>query len=128
MTVTVWAWLALGVTLCCLGYAGWLAARVVRVEGGSEVMRDILELVHAGAVAFARHQYSLLLRVAVVMAAVLALLGTLLHTGMGWKVALAYLAGVFVAGVAGHLGMLISTRPTPVQPTWRPSPWERVFA
>ena len=110
MTVTVWAWLALGVTLCCLGYAGWLAARVVRVEGGSEVMRDILELVHAGAVAFARHQYSLLLRVAVVMAAVLALLGTLLHTGMGWKVALAYLAGVFVAGVAGHLGMLISTR------------------
>ena len=30
MTVTVWAWLALGVTLCCLGYAGWLAGRVVR--------------------------------------------------------------------------------------------------
>lgn len=110
MTPVAWVWSAFGIVVVCLAYAAWLAARVVRVEGGSEVMRNVLELVHAGAVAFARSQYSLLARVAVITAVVLAALGTILHTGMGWQLALAYIAGVFLAGLAGHLGMLISTR------------------
>lgn len=110
MSTTAWVYLALGITLACLGYAGWLAAHVVRHEGGSETMRDILELVHAGAVAFARNQYSLLARVALIVTIILAGLGLGSGSVLGWPVAATYVAGVVLAGLAGHLGMLISTR------------------
>ncbi len=110
MTAVTWAEVALVVTFACLAYAGWLAARVVRHQGGSEVMRDILELVHAGAVAFAKKQYSLLARVSLLVVVVLAVLGVASGSALGWQTAAGYAGGVVLAGLAGHLGMLIATR------------------
>lgn len=110
MTDKAWVLSGLGVVLVLLAWAALQSARVVREEGGSDVMRDILELIHAGAVAFAKRQYALLARVTLITAAILAVLGAVARTGEGWKIALAYVAGVVLAGLAGHLGMLISTR------------------
>jgi len=110
VTAVNWTGVALVAAFACLVYAGWLAARVVRHQGGSEVMRDILELVHAGAVAFAKKQYSLLARVSLLVVVVLAVLGEASGSALGWQAAASYAGGVILAGLAGHLGMLIATR------------------
>jgi K(+)-stimulated pyrophosphate-energized sodium pump len=100
------ACVALGVLIL----AAVLAALVVRTRSESEEVSRVLELVHAGAVAFASAQYSILYKVVAGVAVIIACVGVVFDTGIGWQTAVAYVAGALVAGLAGHLSMLIATR------------------
>jgi K(+)-stimulated pyrophosphate-energized sodium pump len=95
-----WAWL--------LGFVGLLGAFVIysylkRQSDGTDVMREIAERIHEGAMAFLRREYSALAIFVVVVAVLLALAITPLT-------AFAYVTGALSSMIAGFFGMTAATR------------------
>jgi K(+)-stimulated pyrophosphate-energized sodium pump len=84
-------------------FSGWLYWSVVRSPDGNEKMRGISEQIHAGAMAFLRREYSMLLVFIVVVAA-------LLFFGLGKETAIAFLSGAACSVLAGFFGMKAATR------------------
>jgi K(+)-stimulated pyrophosphate-energized sodium pump len=78
-------------------------AYVVRQPAGNDLMKELTEMVHAGAMAFLRREYMALLPFLVVIAALLAWV-------IGWPTAVAYLGGGICSVVAGFSGMKAATR------------------
>jgi K(+)-stimulated pyrophosphate-energized sodium pump len=82
----------------------WLTyAYVYRQPAGNALMQELTGLVHTGAMAFLRREYTALLPFLVVIAAVLAWL-------IGWPTAAAYLGGGICSVLAGFFGMKAATR------------------
>ncbi|MEX1998686.1 MAG: sodium-translocating pyrophosphatase, partial [Gemmatimonadales bacterium] len=82
----------------------WLTyAYVRRQPEGNQTMQDITGLIHDGAMAFLKREYTVLLPFLLVIAA---LLGWLI----GWPTALAYLGGGVCSVLAGFSGMKSATR------------------
>ncbi len=94
---------AIGAGLVGLATAWLLYARIQRRSPGTDVMRDIAQLIRAGAMAFLRREYSVLMPF---VAAVTALLAW----AIGWRTATAYLAGASCSILAGFVGMSAATR------------------
>lgn len=70
---------------------------------GNETMVELEEMIHAGAMAFLKREYSILIIfVAVVFG--------LLWFGINWQTAAAFLSGAFCSGLAGYTGMNAATR------------------
>jgi len=61
---------------------------------GSELMKDLEGMIHSGAMAFLKKEYSVLL---VFIAIVLLLLGF----GISWRTAIAFVTGAFCSMLAG---------------------------
>ncbi len=97
---TDWAWL-LGVV--GLGVAGAIYAYVKRQPAGSELMIDIAEQIHSGAMAFLRREYTVLAIFVVVVA-------FLLNLAIGGTPAIAYVGGALCSVGAGFFGMKAATR------------------
>ncbi|MFQ6046520.1 MAG: sodium-translocating pyrophosphatase, partial [Gemmatimonadales bacterium] len=74
-----------------------------RHSAGNERMREIQELVHEGAMAFLKREYTYLVPFLAVVAA-------LLGITIGWSTALAYLGGGTCSILAGFFGMKSATR------------------
>jgi K(+)-stimulated pyrophosphate-energized sodium pump len=91
-----------------LGTAGLLIAfvlyrYVVAQPAGSSAMIEIAEAIHAGAMAFLRREYSILVGFIVVVAALLSFV-------IGMRTALAFAAGALCSMLAGFVGMKAATK------------------
>ncbi len=84
-------------------FIAWLTFMYVRRQSpGSELMRELMEAIQAGAMAFLRREYSILIPFLIVIAALLGVL-------IGWRTSVAYLAGGICSVLAGFLGMRAAT-------------------
>jgi K(+)-stimulated pyrophosphate-energized sodium pump len=84
-------------------FAFILFAYVKSFPNGNEVMKELEEMIHAGAMAFLRREYSIILIFAVVVFA-------LLWFGINWQTSLAFLTGGICSAVTGFWGMTAATR------------------
>ena len=98
--LTGFAWL-LGVT--GLAIAGGIYGYVTRQDAGNEIMIDLGEQIHDGAMAFLRREYTVLAGFVVVVAILLGL-------AIGWVSAGAYVFGALSSVAAGFAGMKAATR------------------
>ena len=101
LSCTAWAWL-LG--LLGLGVAAGLYVYVKGQDGGGDVMMDLSEQIHDGAMAFLRREYTFLLLFVVVVALLLGWATASFYTGI------AYICGATCSGFAGFFGMKAATR------------------
>ncbi len=91
-----------------LGVLGLIVAFIVfgyvkKQPNGNEIMRELEGMIHAGAMAFLRREYSILV---IFIAIVFILLGL----GIGWYTAIAFLTGAACSIIAGVSGMSSATR------------------
>jgi K(+)-stimulated pyrophosphate-energized sodium pump len=100
VAMTDWAWL-LG--LLGLGSAAGVYGYVKKQPPGSEIMIDLGEQIHDGAMAFLRREYSMLAIFVVVVAILLSL-------AIGPMPAFAYVFGAISSVLAGFMGMKSATR------------------
>ena len=97
---TGFAW-ALGIF--GLAIAGGIYGYVTRQDQGNEVMVDLGEQIHDGAMAFLRREYT-------VLAGFVVLVAGLLGIAIGWNSAGAYVFGALSSVAAGFAGMKAATR------------------
>ncbi|MEK9502282.1 sodium-translocating pyrophosphatase [Gaopeijia maritima] len=100
VALTDWAWL-LG--LIGLGSAAFIYSYVKKQDPGSEVMVDLGEQIHDGAMAFLRREYTVLSVFVIVVAGLLA-------WAIGVETAGAYIFGALSSVFAGFFGMKAATR------------------
>ena len=91
-----------------LGLLGLLVAYFIylyvkKQPNGNELMQKLEKMIHDGAMAFLRKEYSILL---IFIAVVFLLLGW----GISWRTAIAFVTGAFCSMVAGFAGMTAATR------------------
>jgi K(+)-stimulated pyrophosphate-energized sodium pump len=98
--LTGWAW-----TLGLVGLAVALGIYVYLKSQptGTDLMRDLADQIHDGAMAFLRREYT-------VLAVFVAIVAALLAWGIGGQTAMAYVAGALSSGIAGFIGMKAATR------------------
>ena len=100
VALTNWAWIfgaaGLGVALFIYGY-------VKKQPPGNELMIDLGEQIHDGAMAFLRREYSVLAIFVVIVAVLLSL-------AIGTTPAIAYVFGALASVAAGFIGMKAATR------------------
>ncbi|UCC25026.1 MAG: sodium-translocating pyrophosphatase [Gemmatimonadales bacterium] len=97
---TDWAWL-LGVL--GLGAAAGIYGYVKQQPSGSDVMEDLADQIHDGAMAFLRREYT-------VLAVFVAVVAVLLGLAISRETALAYIFGAISSVLAGFFGMKAATR------------------
>ncbi len=102
---------AIGCSMAALILVGYLVASLRRKDPGNEKMVKISRLIQEGARAFLRREFRYV-AVVVVIVAVLISVAPVLKPGiqLGWKTAIAFLAGALVSWCAGYIGMSIATR------------------
>ncbi|MBT8336109.1 MAG: sodium/proton-translocating pyrophosphatase, partial [Gemmatimonadetes bacterium] len=100
VALTDWAWL-LG--LIGLGTAAFTYSYVKKQDPGTEVMIDLGDQIHDGAMAFLRREYTVLSGFVVIVAALLA-------WAIGVETAGAYIFGALSSVLAGFFGMKAATR------------------
>jgi K(+)-stimulated pyrophosphate-energized sodium pump len=84
-------------------FAFFLFAYVKSFPSGNETMKELEDMIHAGAMAFLRREYSIL-------AIFIVVVFVLLWFGINWESAVAFLTGAFCSGLAGFSGMTAATR------------------
>jgi K(+)-stimulated pyrophosphate-energized sodium pump len=95
-----WAlWFGLGGLLFAMLLFGYVRSQ----PAGNEVMQELAEAIHSGAMAFLKREYSVLIPFVVVVAA-------MLYWLIGSQTAAAYVFGAGCSIVAGLLGMQAATR------------------
>ncbi len=95
-----WSWVA---GVFGLGAALFVYRYVVRQPGGTDVMTELADQIHDGAMAFLRREYT-------VLAIFVAVVAVLLFLAIGQASALAYMAGASSSVLAGYFGMKAATR------------------
>jgi K(+)-stimulated pyrophosphate-energized sodium pump len=92
-------------------YGLFLTKRLLSLSDGNEEMRTIASAIQEGASAYLNRQYRTIGVVAVVIAILLALAGDpFADFGLGPKVAIGFLIGAILSGIAGYIGMNVSVR------------------
>ena len=91
------------ISLLALAFVGYLSYSVLREEPGDAKMQEIAKAIREGAMAYLKRQYKTIGIFAVIIAI---LLGFLIN----WVTALTFIAGAVCSGLAGFVGMFISTR------------------
>jgi len=91
-----------------LGIVGLIIAYLVflyvkRQPNGTQVMKDLEGMIHAGAMAFLRKEYS-------VLVFFIAIVFLLLGFGISWRTGMAFVTGAFCSMLAGFSGMSAATK------------------
>jgi K(+)-stimulated pyrophosphate-energized sodium pump len=91
-----------------LGVVGLIIAYLIflyvkKQPNGTPIMQEIEEMIHAGAMAFLKREYS-------VLVFVIAIVFLLLGFGISWKTAIAFVTGALCSMLAGFSGMTAATR------------------
>jgi len=103
MSIELWLWLVIGAGILALIYGAVTVRSILSASAGNERMQEIAKAIQEGANAYLKRQYTTIAMVgAVVFVAVFFLLG--------WQVAVGFLIGAVLSGVAGFIGMLVSVR------------------
>ena len=76
---------------------------VKRHPNGSQVMRDLEDMIHSGAMAFLKKEYSVLLFF-------IAIVFLILGYSISWRTAIAFVTGAFCSMLAGYSGMRAATK------------------
>ncbi|MEE2774838.1 MAG: sodium-translocating pyrophosphatase [Pseudomonadota bacterium] len=93
--------LACGV--CALVYGIWAGQRIISADAGSDKMKEIAEAIQEGATAYLNRQYSTITMVGVIVAIIL-------FFSLGLYVAVGFILGAVLSGIAGYIGMNVSVR------------------
>jgi K(+)-stimulated pyrophosphate-energized sodium pump len=110
-----------GITALCAIAAGFIFARSVLAEDeGTATMREIAAAIHEGALAYLKRQFKTILLILVPLAVIVFLTATktvkpngvvaLSYAESGIWRTLAFIAGAFLSGLTGFLGMSLATR------------------
>ena len=86
-----------------LAVAGFIYVGIVRLPMGNDLMKEIAESIHEGAMVFLKREYAM---VSVFVAAVFIALGIVLN----WMTGIAFLTGAAFSMIAGFFGMKAATR------------------
>ncbi len=107
------AFLPLGLGTLGLVFLLWRSRWVFRQEGGESRMQAISSYIARGALAFLKAEWRVLAVFAVIVALLLAYLGTLPGKGEVSShplIGLAFLAGASISALAGYIGMRVATQ------------------
>ncbi len=103
-------------------FAAWLAWDVLKRDRGTKEMQDIADRIFEGAMAFLKRQYITIALLGVAAAVAIGIVLAILSkeeshvvaeygkAGVGWRTAVAFLAGAFCSGLAGFIGMIIAVK------------------
>ncbi len=94
---------AIGASLLALLYGAYLTQWILKLPAGEGKMKGIALAIQEGANAYMARQYKMIGMIGV---AVFILLGFTL----GWSLAIGFLVGAILSGVAGYIGMSVSVR------------------
>jgi K(+)-stimulated pyrophosphate-energized sodium pump len=91
-----------------LGILGLIIAYFIYVyvkkhPNGSQVMKDLEDMIHSGAMAFLKKEYSVLLFF-------IAIVFLILGYSISWRTAIAFVTGAFCSMLAGYSGMRAATK------------------
>ncbi|GAW93196.1 sodium-translocating pyrophosphatase [Calderihabitans maritimus] len=97
--------------IIALIFAGYLVARIKRVDPGTEKMKEIAEAIHEGAMAFLFREYRTLIYFILAMTIVIVVAGVMTQGAGSMKpaTAIAYLVGTICSLGAGFIGMNVAT-------------------
>ncbi|MGI9378490.1 MAG: sodium-translocating pyrophosphatase [Methyloligellaceae bacterium] len=101
MEMVLWAIIACGALSVVYGI--WAANSVMSADAGNERMQEIASAIQEGATAYLTRQYTTIAIVGVVIFVLVLVL-------LSFPVAIGFLIGASVSGVAGFIGMLVSVR------------------
>ncbi len=103
MDYTVFIYIAAGMGIMALTFAGIVAGRVTKAPPGTARMGEIADAIHEGAMVFLRREYTTLLFFIVLVIAALSVFINI-HT------AFAFLLGALSSALAGYIGMNVATK------------------
>ena len=103
MSIELWLWLVIGAGLLALIYGAVTVRSILSASAGNERMQEIAKAIQEGANAYLKRQYTTIAMVGVVVFVAVFFL-------LGWEVAVGFLIGAVLSGVAGFVGMLVSVR------------------
>ena len=102
MTTVMWAIILGG--LLSIVYGAWTIQSVMSADAGNARTQEIAASIQEGATAYLKRQY---MTIGMVGAAIFLFLG---FSRLGWLVAIGFLIGAVLSGLAGFIGMLVSVR------------------
>ena len=89
--------------LVALFYGAYTARKVLSADAGTKKMQEIASAIQEGAAAYLNRQYKTIALVGVGVAVVL-------HFLLGMHVAIGFVIGAVLSGIAGYVGMNVSVR------------------
>ena len=96
-------WLIIASGVLAIIYGIWTVRSILAADAGNEKMQEIAAAIQEGAGAYLSRQYRTIAIVGVAIAALVAYF-------LGLKVALGFVIGAALSGLAGYVGMLVSVR------------------
>ncbi|MCR1897619.1 sodium-translocating pyrophosphatase [Irregularibacter muris] len=93
------------VGVAALIFAYYLTAKILKMDIGTDRMKEISTYIHEGAMAFLTREYKALTLFVAVLFVVL-----IITPGLGWKTAVSFLIGALFSVAAGFIGMQVATR------------------
>ena len=96
-------YIALAVGFLSIGYAVFNTYRIIKMDTGTDKMREISAAIQEGAMAYMNRQFKTIAIFAVV-------LFILLSFALSFKVGIAFLVGSIFSAIAGYIGMNVSVR------------------
>jgi len=103
----IW-WIAPIGSLLALLFAAIFYKKMMKMEEGTDKMKEIAQYVREGAMAYLSQQYKVVIIFFIIAAIILALMAYVLHVQNG-LVPFAFITGGFFSGLAGFLGMKTAT-------------------